>query len=355
MLQSERIQSCSALGAFLQRLLSDTASKELPPHYNDLSLRFQRYLDEGIHYNGWFTRNELEFSMQGWANLLNETNLNNWLSTYDLPVENPKSIGLILAGNIPLVGFHDVLSVLMSGHKAKIRRSSNDQELVALFLEYLVCDQPKWAPQIELVDGKLTDFDAVIATGSSNTARYFDYYFKAKPSIIRRNRNSLAVLSGHETHEQLVALGQDIFRYFGLGCRSVSKLLVPKGYHFEPFFQAMYEYRSVLEYEKYTNNYDYNKAVYLMSRSELLDNGFLILKKETQYASPIATLHYEEYDSMDEVHQIIDRDADLLQCVVSDLPLPRSIPFGSTQHPALTDYADGVDTVGHLVAWGKKS
>ena len=201
------------------------------------------------------------------------------------------------------------------------------------------------ANKITFVSGKLENFDAVIATGSNNTARYFEYYFKDKPSIIRKNRNSVAVLNGNETKEQLVALGEDIFRYFGLGCRNVSKLFVPKGYSFDAFFEAIFEYQDVIHYEKYANNYDYNKAVFLMSNYQLLDNGFLTLKEDINYASPISSVFYEYYDTLAEVEKRLELDTEKIQCIVSNNLIKNSIPFGQTQHPQLWDYADNVDTI----------
>ena len=195
----------------------------------------------------------------------------------------------------------------------------------------------------------MENFDAVIATGSNNTARYFEYYFKDKPSIIRKSRNSVAVLTGNETTEQLTVLGEDIFRYFGLGCRNVSKLFVPKGYNFEAFFKAMYEYRDVIHYEKYANNYDYNKAVFLMSNFQLLDNEFLTIKEDVSYASPISSVFYEFYDDVDELKTRLESESEQIQCIVSNNLIKNSTAFGQTQNPQLWDYADNVDTITFLL------
>lgn len=257
----------------------------------------------------------------------------------------PKKIALILAGNIPLVGFHDFISVLVSGHNTLVKTSSDDQHLLPFLAKYIIAIQPEFASRIEFVSGKLENFDAVIATGSNNTARYFDYYFKDKPSIIRKNRNSIAVLDGNESKEQLIALGEDIFRYFGLGCRNVSKLFVPKGYSFDAFFEAIFEYQDVIHYEKYANNYDYNKAVFLMSNFKLLDNGFLTLKEDESFGSPISSVFYEFYDTIESVKEKISSQADAIQCIVSSNLVPNSIPFGQTQRPELWDYADNIDTI----------
>jgi hypothetical protein len=204
--------------------------------------------------------------------------------------------------------------------------------------------------RITFTDGKLENFDAVIATGSNNTARYFEYYFKNKPSIIRKNRNSVAILNGNESHEDLVNLGEDIFRYFGLGCRNVSKLFVPKGYSFDAFFRAIFEYQDVIHYEKYSNNYDYNKAVFLMSNFKLLDNGFLTLKEDSSYSSPISSIFYEYYDSLSDLKSRLKNDEDQIQCIVSNGLTKNSIAFGQTQKPQLWDYADNVDTLEFLIS-----
>ncbi|MDP5096677.1 MAG: acyl-CoA reductase, partial [Flavobacterium sp.] len=200
----------------------------------------------------------------------------------------------------------------------------------------------------EVIEDKLEGFDVVIATGSNNTARYFEYYFKDKPNIIRKNRNSVAVLNGTESHEDLMNLGEDIFRYFGLGCRNVSKLFVPKGYNFDAFFNAMFEYRDVIKYEKYANNYDYNKAVFLMSNFKLLDNEFLTIKEDVSYSSPISSVFYEYYEDIKDVENQLAKDAEQIQCIVSNNLIAKSVAFGKTQQPNLWDYADNVDTLAFL-------
>jgi hypothetical protein len=247
-----------------------------------------------------------------------------------------------MAGNIPLVGFHDFLSVLISGNKVLIKQSSNDNRFLPLIAKYLEHVEPQFKGLIQFTEERLSDFDATIATGSNNTARYFEAYFGKYPNIIRKNRNSIAVLTGNETHEELNQLGEDIFRYFGLGCRSVSKLFVPENYDFDNLFKAIYDYKDLINYIKYRNNYDYNKAVYLMSEFKLLDNGFLMLKEDPSYASPIATLFYEDYEDLDSLKEKLQNDREHIQCIVSNV-IDNAVQFGKTQHPLLTDYADCVD------------
>jgi hypothetical protein len=349
MLQIEKKNCFIQLGKFLSQFSWEQNRKNEAVLHNDLF--FDSFVDL-IHlsqsHNGWFTPEQVYHAIQSWAKALQENNLNQWLSNYNVSAVEPKNVGLILAGNIPLVGFHDFLSVLISGHKVLVKASSNDQHLIQFLAKYLIAVNPQIESHITFTDGKLENFDAVIATGSNNTARYFEFYFKDKPSIIRKNRNSVAVLTGNESKEDLVNLGEDIFRYFGLGCRNVSKLFVPKDYDFQPFFQAIYEYKDVIFYEKYSNNYDYNKAVFLMSNFKLLDNEFLTLKEDSSYASPISSVFYEYYDDLEDLKMRLENDKEQIQCVVSKNLTTNSIPFGKTQQPELWDYADDVDTLQFL-------
>jgi len=351
MLQSEIKSSFVELGHFLSQFQENSYVKNETVANNDLF--FNRMVDLialSKSYNGWFTEENVIFALQSWANALTDNNLSHWLSNYTFELKTTKTVGLILAGNIPLVGFHDLVCVLISGQNALVKRSSNDQQLIQVMVDYLTALDHRFAEKIQFIDGKLEGFDAVIATGSNNTARYFDYYFSAVPNIIRKNRNSVAILTGNETKEQLTALGEDIFRYFGLGCRNVSKIFIPKNYDFTLFFEAIFPYGDVIYYEKYANNYDYNKAVFLMSNYKLLDNEFLILKEDTSYSSPIASLYYEYYDSIDAILQKVNQEADNIQCIVSNDLQPNHIPFGKTQQPQLWNYADGVDTLAFLTS-----
>lgn len=338
------------LGQFLSQFKQDNCTKDQAVVNNDLF--FEKFIDL-IHisqsHNGWYTPEQVFFSLQSWASSLTEDNLNKWLSNYDLSKVASKKVALILAGNIPLVGFHDFLSVLISGHNVLVKTSSNDQHLLPFLANYLIACEPQFENKITFVEGKLENFDAVIATGSNNTARYFEYYFRDKPSIIRKNRNSVAILNGKETKEELVALGEDIFRYFGLGCRNVSKLFVPKGYNFNSFFEAIFEYQDVIHYEKYANNYDYNKAVFLMSNFKLLDNGFLTLKEDPSYGSPISSIFYEYYENLNTLSTRLESENEQIQCIVSNNLTNNSIAFGTTQKPNLWDYADNADTISFLL------
>ncbi|MDB9721294.1 acyl-CoA reductase, partial [Winogradskyella sp.] len=310
---------------------------------------FKHQLKLAREYNGWFTEKNLKFSLESWSNALTDTNINQWVGHYSFNSTAPKTVAIIMAGNIPLVGFHDFLSVLISGHSVLVKQSSNDKHLLPFLAKYLETVAPQFKGKITFTEQKLENFDAVIATGSDNTARYFEYYFKGKPSIIRKNRNSVAILTGQESTEQLEALSNDIFRYYGLGCRSVSKLFVPKDYNFEAFFKAVYKWHPIINESKYANNYDYNKAVYLMSEFNMLENGFLMIKEDKSYASPIATVFYEYYDTKKTMQQELAANKENIQCVVANGFLADEITFGNTQKPQLWDYADNVDTIEFLL------
>lgn len=344
-----KIDAFVSLGNFLgqfkpEAVLESAEVKENATFFES----FQHLIELSQSHNGWYTPEQVFFSINSWAEALTYENLSEWTSKYNLAERSPKTVAIILAGNIPLVGFHDFLSVLISGNKVLVKTSSNDQHLLPFLAKYLVAVEPQFADLIEFTEGKLENYDAVIATGSDNTARYFEYYFKDKPSIIRRNRNSVAVLTGDETESQIQALGEDIFRYFGLGCRNVSKLFVPKGYNFDKFFEGIFSFQEIVQYERYANNYDYNKAVFLMSNFKLLDNGFLTIKEDQSYSSPISSVFYEYYENIEELNSKLKDDDLKIQCIVSNGIIENGIEFGETQKPKLWDYADNVDTIEFL-------
>ncbi len=346
----DRQQAFMQLGLFLRQFTTKSVKKDNSIHCNDYSFDLLvKKIDIAVHHNGWFTKDNVLFSLETWALALAEKSLSQWTNEYVFNVTKPNTIGIVTAGNIPIVGFHDFISVVMSGHKILIKQSSSDQNLLPVLVDYLICVEPRFKDYITFTEAQLKDFDAVIATGSNNTARYFEHYFSKYPHIIRKNRNAVAVLTGDESEADLEALGDDIFRYFGLGCRSVSKIFVPKNYDFDKLFKAVYKQNEIINYIKYKNNYDYNKTVYLMSQIPLLENGFLVLKEDANYASPIATLFYEYYDSVSGLKEKLMLDKEQIQCVVSNSFSSDSISFGQTQQPQLWDYADGVDTMKFLL------
>ncbi|TBW29077.1 acyl-CoA reductase [Gramella sp. KN1008] len=337
------------LGKFLKqfKIVESVKDKSLPANDRLFSLMEEK-IDNAVHHNGWFTRENVVFSLQQWSEALKEENLKLWLAEYDLSHSGGKTVGIVMAGNIPLVGFHDFISVLVAGHNVLVKQSSNDQHILPVIAQYLMKLDSRYEDRIRFTKDKLEEFDAVIATGSDNTARYFEYYFKDKPCIIRKNRNSVAILTGDETQEELAELGEDIFRYYGLGCRNVSKLYVPENYDFDKFFKAIYDWNPIIHRDKYANNYDYNKAVYLMSEFRLLENGFLILKEDKSFGSPIATLFYETYKNEDTLNKHLAKNIERIQCIVKNVPTTGEVRFGHTQKPQLWDYADNIDTIEFL-------
>lgn len=344
---SSILEAFVKLGTFFSDYLA------LKRNNNALSTSWENELEQIVsrakHHNGWFTEENMLFTLSTWSDQLTNVNLEKWLSDYDLSKNKTKKVAIIMAGNIPLVGFHDFLATLITGNSVLVKLSSNDAHLLPFISRYLKHIGSSLEGMIDFTEARMEHFDVVIATGSDNTSRYFEHYFGKYPNIIRKNRNSVAVLTGNETKEQLAALGEDIFRYYGLGCRSVSKLYVPEGYDFDLFFKSMFDFNDIMNSAKYANNYDYNKAVYLMSEFKLLENGFLILKEDESYASPIASLFYEHYSSVDGIKQKLIGDSEKLQCVVSNGILENEIPFGATQIPKLSDYADSIDTVEFLL------
>jgi hypothetical protein len=298
----------------------------------------------------WFTPENVRFCLQSWAQALSEEHLRRWLERYRFPeVETQKNIGLTLAGNIPMVGFHDILCVLLSGHRFTAKCASSDNRLLPTVMKLLCEIDEQFIESISFTDDLPRHADAFIATGSNNSGHYFDFYFQKHPHIIRRNRNSVAILTGNETKEQLQQLGDDIFRYFGLGCRNVSKLFVPKDYDFSRLIEALSEWNWIKLHRKYKNNYDYNKAIFLINGDDAIDAGFFMLKRSEALSSPISTLFYEPYASLDEVAAKVKQTENQIQCVVSGTDISSSIPFGQAQSPQLWDYADGVDTMEFLL------
>ena len=346
-----RINAFVKLGDFLKQFSNEVIKKNDKVEHNQLFFDgFKHQLKLTEEHNGWFTQENIRFAIKSWSNALTYDNLNTWLQDYNINITEPKQVAIIMAGNIPLVGFHDFLSVLISGHNVLVKQSSNDKHLLPYLSKYLEYVEPNFKGKIIFTEGKVENFNAVIATGSNNTARYFEYYFKGKPSIIRNNRNSVAILTGNETKEDLKNLSEDIFRYYGLGCRNVSKLFVPKGYKFDAFFEAMYHWNPIIGKAKYANNYDYNKAVYLMSEFDMLENGFFMIKEDENYASPIATLFYEYYENINQLKDKLEKDNSKIQCIVSGGIMENEIAFGATQNPQLWDYADSVDSIKFLLS-----
>ncbi|WP_041779344.1 acyl-CoA reductase [Belliella baltica] len=300
--------------------------------------------------NNWFTPDHTKSALNGLSEFLNKSNLEKWIAKY--PFEEPKNakeIGILMAGNIPAVGFHDLLCVLITGHRAAVKLSSSDTYLMKWLVKELIEIEPEFDSMISFEE-MLKAKDAYIATGSDNSARYFEYYFGKYPSIIRKNRTSIGILDGTEKEEDFVALGQDIFQYFGLGCRNVSKIYVPNKELLIKFLDAIEGFQILSSNHKYINNYDYNKSIYLVNGEEHLDNGFLLLKESKELVSPISVLFYEVYENVESLKSELNEINEKIQCVVSkNAWFEGSSDFGQAQCPALEDYADGVDTVEFLI------
>lgn len=321
----------------------------------DSQHRYSGILDELSRHahaaNNWFSRDNVEHRIREIASQLEEKTLEKWLSAYNLPDDfTGKRIGVIAAGNIPAAGYDDFAHVLLAGHSYVGKLSSDDKILLPFFASILVELDARLADRFSFTEGRLGEVDAVIATGSNNSSRYFEYYFGKYPHVIRKNRNSVAVLSGKESVEDLKNLGEDVFRYFGLGCRNITKFFVPEGYKFDAFFEAIFPWGDLLIMNrKYMNNYDYNRTIYMLNSEPLLDNNFLVIKRDVGIASPPGVLYFEEYREIDEVNVRLRADRDLIQCVVTNLPLDNAVLPGNAQKPHPWEYADGVDTLDFLL------
>ncbi len=343
----EKIKSFVELGSFLKLFIETNNSPDAE------IAAFENLILGSAHFNGWFIEENVRSSVAGIAYMLEKDKLEKWLSAYNFKENNiPKTVGVIMAGNIPIVGFHDFLCVLISGNTCVAKLSSQDNRLIKAIAKKLLAIEPRFNDRIIFEDGKLENIDAVIATGSNNTSRYFEYYFGKYPNIIRKNRNSVAVLTGTETPEQIALLGDDIFLYFGLGCRNVSKLYVPEGYNFDNFFNAIESRKKIVFHSKYANNYDYNKAILLVGKQLHFDNGFLLLKEYEALTTPVSRVNYSFFKDLADVKAELEARKNEIQCVVSATPdeYNSGVAFGQSQQPELWDYADGVDTMKFLLS-----
>ncbi|MEZ4921229.1 MAG: acyl-CoA reductase [Saprospiraceae bacterium] len=336
----ERLKLLAELGEYIKTGMDEAADAVIQRAY---------------HENKWFTPEFIRQSLDALANqMLDMEALSEWADHYQIkPMKaEPKHIGIVMAGNIPLVGFHDWLCVFVAGHYARVKLSEKDR----LLLPFLVAkmgewEKESWAYTHFTAEGEtLKQVDAVIATGSNNSARLFESYFGKYPNIIRKNRNGVAVLMGDETEADFIQLGKDIFTYFGLGCRNVSKLYVPKNYDFKPLLEALHQYQDVIHHDKYKNNYDYNYTLYLLNQMPHHTSGCLLFREDESLNSRIASVHYSEYESLDGLKSELSNRSEEIQCLVGALDVPgvTTIPFGESQTPGLRDYADGVDVMDFL-------
>ncbi|HRW21713.1 MAG TPA: acyl-CoA reductase [Bacteroidales bacterium] len=307
--------------------------------------------DNIMYHNPWFTPDNVRFCLNYWHNTLTNSNIKNWLSRYQLKNENSsKSLGLVFAGNIPLVGLHDLCCAIAVGVNLKIKFSSKDRLLPEWIINSLKSEFKELEDKIEFSDNFISDFDAIIATGSNNTSRYFEYYFGKYKHIIRHNRNSIAIISGKENRDTIEKLADDIFLYFGLGCRSISKLYLPSNFDCKVLEEGFQKYNKLLSHNKYANNYDYWKSVYTLDKIKFTDMGFFILNNTESLYSPPSVINYEYYSKTSELNKWIKLNQNSLQCVLSENEELSKNKFGTSQKPALNEYSDNIDTINFLTS-----
>lgn len=307
--------------------------------------------------NPWFTPNNVDYAIRALGMMFQEEAIHQWLPVKNKITRHPKTVAHIPAGNIPMAGMHDIICTIAAGHRVQIKLSQSDSILIPHFIEILTREFPDLSYWIQLVD-KLSDFDAVIATGSNNSAEHFRWYFRHVPSLIRHNKSSAAILTGNETEKDITDLGDDIFVYFGLGCRNVSKLYVNEAFDITMFYPPLEKFEEVIHHNKYANNYIYNKAIHLMNQVSIFDNNFLLLVENTQVYAPVSVIHYEKYSSDSHLYELLKRDTIYIQCCLmakenlglyNDAPIPL-LSFGKSQFPTLTDYPDGFNTMHWLMS-----
>ncbi len=342
MSKDKQILGLCKLGSYIK----ETLNKEFD-YENVENQELQSVLRKSEIDNPWFTIENQRYALNQWAELLTKATIEKWLENYNFS-DSGKKVGLILAGNIPLVGLHDVISVVLSGNVPVIKLSSKDKVMIPYLLK-------KWnefaeeSVPYEIVE-KLVDFDAVNATGSNNTARYLEYYFKNHLSIIRKNRTSVAVLDGSESDEELQLLANDIFRYYGLGCRNVTRLWIPNDMKLDRLFENFMDFQNVINHNKYANNYEYNRAIYLLNQEKFWDNNFVLIKEDEKLFSPLSVINFSRYDNIEDVKSFIEANENDIQCVVAkkEIGIDGAVGIGEAQNPSLDTYADNVDTMRFL-------
>lgn len=335
----DRIYAFSELGLLIDEHLHKSENPE-----------FIASINKAYRKNSWFIPEFIRESLFGISKFLTKESLEKWMSKYEI-CNSSKVVGIVMAGNIPLVGFHDFLSVLITGHKAKIKLSDKDDVLLPFICEKLIEIEPEFRHQIEFSYGILNDFEAIIATGSNNSSRYFEYYFKKVPHIIRKNRTSVAVFDGSETPVEKEAFINDLLLYFGMGCRNVSKIYIPEEYDICDLYKYIEPWEKLKNHNKFFNNYEYNRSIFLVNRIEHFDNGFLIFKEDNSIFSPISVLYFERFKDLNSVKEILEKSKENIQCIVSKRNIFYKFPvqFGDAQKPELTDYSDEIDTINFLI------
>ena len=331
----------------LGRFFSDYINNNLESSERN---KFDKAINESILHNSFFSKKNILKSLLSWSNVLTKKSIDDFLSNYLIKnKKREKKIAIRMAGNIPLVGFHDFFCVIISGNFAVIKLSSKDSHLFKFILSFLVKENPDFDTKFDVVESKLEIFDAVIATGNNISANQFELYFKKYPKIIRRNRHSIAILNGNETKKEIELLANDIFYYYGLGCRNVSKIFIPNNYNLDILFKSFVLWNEVINKNSYANNYNYYRAIYLLNKEVFFDNGFVLLKESEKIGSPVGTIYFEYYKSDNQIKEMIKKNNEKIQCIVSNNNYPKTIKFGETQMPNLSDFADNIDTFNFLL------
>jgi len=305
---------------------------------------FKSSTEKAESNNAWFSRKMIRLSMESWAKNLSEDNIDKWMSKYDVQSSINKNVLIICAGNLPLVGFHDIVCCILLNINTQVKLSKNDNVLIPAILNVLYLFDSELQDRIKICNEKPDNYNYVIATGSNNSNRYFEYYFGKFPHIFRRNRTSIAVVHSEISDDQLKSLSHDMLQYYGLGCRSVTKLYLPEKFSLDRIYNSVFNYKDLINHNKYMNNYDYNRSIFLMGKKLFFDNGFLILKEDKSLFSPISVVNFEYYSSMETLEKELNVLSNEIQCMVGE----GGIPFGTAQKPELWDYADGVDTIDFL-------
>ncbi len=330
----------SSFGELLESFFSDKNQSENP--------KLTQAIEDAEKFNSWFSKTNIINALKYWMVKLRKDTLETWISKYSLQNVNYK-VAVIMAGNFPLAGLHDLICVIISGNRAIIKPSSDDKILINFFVEFLHEKFPETNEIIEIASEKLGDFDKVIATGSNNTFNYFEYYFRDKSSLLRKNRNSIAVLSGNENENELKLLSKDIFIYFGLGCRNISKIFVPTEYDISQLKNKFSEYNYIINHNKYSNNYNYQKTIKIMNNEVFTDCDYFLMSQSKEFNPPISIIYYDYYDDLSQICDLIKEKRNQIQCIVTNLQINNSIRFGEAQYPKLDEYADNIDTINFLL------
>lgn len=354
MVLSQRIGSFVHLGEVIRDFIGKQTSELIVPGcLSEQEGILNRGVENSEAGNPWFTKANIFHALRSILILLEKEELEKWIHPYMQGIriaETPATVAVVLAGNIPAVGFHDFLCVLISGNRFLGKLSSDDKFLLPAFAEILKDYDSAWEPLIVFTTGQVRSFDSVIATGSDNSSGYFQYYFSRYPHLIRKNRNSVAILTGEETPGEISGLAADIVSYFGLGCRNISKIFVPEGYDFSLLCTSLSSHDELTASHKYMNNHNYYRTILRMNGIPFIDAGTTLLKEDGSVSSPVSVVHYQFYRTWEWLLEELEKAENSLQCIVCKREAPyRWCRPGMSQSPGPGDYADGVDTMKFLM------